>query len=282
MKGKRRGAGVFILSDPEKKEEETNIDVEITGDEIKALEPETDEVPEPESDEAYEAEANEALEPEVDDLPDPDADEAFDESADEAMQEIEDMYNTYNPGSESYVSYKDRYEDVKSSATTFILVGGIGLVIMLVLILDVFSLPFTTTAFFNFIMTAVFVIFIIVGIASEIMAASLKKKIAGEETAEMSIEQWLSENITAEKIDDGLDFGLSDEEKYFERMDAMKQIVTGSGLFDADDDFLENVLEKFYEEIFEGLTPEKTEEEPEDSEESEETEETEESEEEIF
>ena len=62
----------------------------------------------------------------------------------------------------SYVKLSDKYENIKSSAATMLIVGGVGLVLMALIIAKVIVLPISaeTSWLFYSVMGGVFIIFI--------------------------------------------------------------------------------------------------------------------------
>lgn len=152
-----------------------------------------------------------------------------------------------------YTSSKAKYEDINSSAITFLLVGGAGFIIMLLLMTDIIKLPFNiaTTVFFNTVMTGVFILFIIIGIVSAVSASKLKKKISYEIKTSADLKAWLNENVTADIIDSLIENDVADEEKYYERINIIKEYVLRSQFASVDEAFLDSLLEEFYGETFE-------------------------------
>ena len=79
----------------------------------------------------------------------------------------------------SYVKLSDKYEDIKSSAATMLIVGGVGLVLMALIIAKVIVLPISaeTSWLFYSVMGGVFIIFVIAGIVSFMHASRLRLKL---------------------------------------------------------------------------------------------------------
>lgn len=169
-------------------------------------------------------------------------------NAEERNQEFEDRERFLNSESKAYVSSKTKYEDVSSSAATLLLVGGVGLVLMILLITGVVTFPFniSTTWLFNVVMTLMFAIFIIVGIASAVNANKLKKKILTEDNTATLINEWCTDNIDTNAIDLLIAEELSEEEKYFERCAAIKDKICAA-FQDVDMEFLDALIEDIYD-----------------------------------
>lgn len=149
-----------------------------------------------------------------------------------------------------YVSHAEKYADVSSSAATFLLVGGVGLIAIILLMTGIISPPVSLTPFFYVVMTGVFALFIIIGIASLINAASLKKKIATDIETSSRIKTWLKENISAENINSLISDEISEDEKFFERTGIIKEKIALSEYADTDEAYIDALIEDFYNDIF--------------------------------
>lgn len=151
-----------------------------------------------------------------------DIQKAFDELSDEEKDELLENMRNAAPKAPTYVPMRTRYEDNKSSAVTFLLVGIVGAVAILLHIFGI--LDFNLTAFsqgmVNVVMGGLFVIFIIVGIVSAKNTSKYEAEAIKEEKQTKEITDWFNESFTAESIDeaceisntDSLDASNSDEE----------------------------------------------------------------------
>lgn len=122
-----------------------------------------------------------------------------------------------------YKSPEERYADMRSSAWTFLAVGGAGLVVMILALMGVYTFPFHDFALF--VMTALFAAFLIVGIASFKNAAALKELAASENKRIEEITAWYhTEGIHTETMT-SLDTSLSEELFYLQKYEAVCQII---------------------------------------------------------
>ena len=119
----------------------------------------------------------------------------------------------------AYVPKRARYEDNKSSAYTFFLVGGVGAVLVMLHIAGVFDFNLSSTSkiLVNTVMGALFVIFIIVGIVSAKNSAKYKKEALEEEAFTEHIKSFIHELYTPDGIDSAC--GVTDAAEAYERWD---------------------------------------------------------------
>ena len=113
----------------------------------------------------------------------------------------------------SYVKLSDKYEDIKSSAATMLIVGGVGLVLMALIIAKVIVLPISaeTSWLFYSVMGGVFIIFVIAGIVSFMHAKQVKIEAAEEDKLIDSINTWANDNLKISDLDQGLDLSQPNE-----------------------------------------------------------------------
>ena len=106
----------------------------------------------------------------------------------------------------SYVKLSDKYEDIKSSAATMLIVGGVGLVLMALIIAKVIVLPISaeTSWLFYSVMGGVFIIFVIAGIVSFMHAKQVKIEAAEEDKLIDSINTWANDNLKISDLDQDL------------------------------------------------------------------------------
>lgn len=153
-----------------------------------------------------------------------------------------------------YQDKKAKAEDFKSSAYTLLLVGIIGIAALFFLELGVF--PFRLLAPQKYItygvMGTLFVIFIIMGIASFRSAKQYVKEAAAEDEQTAKIKAWSLENIDAEIIRKNVDFDsdVTDEEKYFKYFEVIKTMISQE-FKSVNQLYLEEICEELYAEIFE-------------------------------
>ena len=127
----------------------------------------------------------------VNDLSDADSDCTENEFADSESENInENAGDNETSGQKSpesataaYVTKRTKYEDNKSSAFTFLLIGGVGVVLVILHIAGVinFNLSTFSKLLTNIVMGAMFIIFLIVGAVSAKNCTRYKREAAEEE-----------------------------------------------------------------------------------------------------
>ena len=111
------------------------------------------------------------------------------------------MSNTKNGG---FIKASDKYADMRSSASSLLIVGILGIVYMIIDTLGI--LPFTINPNDNWMllitMSALFIVFTLTGIYTYISCAKLKSTINEEEALTADIKEWMTNNLTAQMVDD--------------------------------------------------------------------------------
>ena len=160
-------------------------------------------------------------------------------------------------GREYHSVYKDNAQkaaDCKESGYTLVGVGALGLLAGILSAAGVIPMRMQgSAAVLSYgVMGTVFLIFLVVGIRSMQSAKSYRKKALKESNLKEQIMNWCRENLTAEKIETALtEEGLSEEEKYFKRTEQMKTLISHS-FINIEEGFLDNLIDEFYPELFEG------------------------------
>lgn len=154
----------------------------------------------------------------------------------------------------AYVPKRTRYEDNKSSAYTFFLVGGVGAVLVILHIAGVFDFNLTSTSriLVNTVMGTLFAIFLIVGIVSAKNSAKYKKEALAEEALTEQIKSFVHELYTTDGIDNAS--GVADTAEAYEKWDLRyhfieKQIKSEYPELAAD--YLEYITDMIYNELYE-------------------------------
>lgn len=148
-----------------------------------------------------------------------------------------------------YRKPEERYQDMHSSAWTFLMVGAAGLVVMVLCWLDIIRLPFNN--FVLFIMTALFVIFVGIGVVSYQSARKLKSGIAGENAFVEEVTAWYHATGCHSPVFSGLDENQPEELLYFQKSGMIRSILEEQfpGI---DPSLLEKLTDDFCEEDFSG------------------------------
>lgn len=152
-----------------------------------------------------------------------------------------------------YENSAERAADNKSSAYMLLIVGGLGLLVVALGIMGV--LPFRLTGTMKYmtygIMSALFILFIIMGIVSMKSYRIFAKKAESENSLRSTIEKWCLENVKSADFEGEISAAeVSEEEKYFKRASWMKEKISKKFL-NLDEAFLENFVDEIYDKIFE-------------------------------
>lgn len=112
-----------------------------------------------------------------------------------------------------YVKKKDKYTDLKFSGVSFIVFGILGAGLLTLNGLGYISI--FTNLFSSFIMTIVFIVFLIVGITSLLRAKKMKTMVSQEEKMSDDVLIWLEENVTDDWLDERYEDSQTEEANYF-------------------------------------------------------------------
>jgi hypothetical protein len=166
-------------------------------------------------------------------------------------EELQDIAKSKQPKPiipTAYVKKEEQYKDLKSSASTFIMVSLLGLAIVvlnLVGIIHIFngSMPYI-------VMTLLLLAFLYIGITSYTKSKKVQKEIEGENNVTEAINNWLSQNVTAEQLDDLTDPNETAEIRFFHKLEKMKEMITAV-FGELDDSYLDLLVEEYYNDNFE-------------------------------
>lgn len=152
-----------------------------------------------------------------------------------------------------YENSAERAADNKSSAYMLLIVGGLGLFVVVLGIAGV--LPFRLVGTMKYmtygIMSALFILFIIMGVVSMKSYRIFAKKAESENSLRNTIEKWCLENLKAADAPEEITKAdISEEEKYFKRASWMKGKISKQFL-NLDEAFLENFVDEIYDKVFE-------------------------------
>lgn len=156
-------------------------------------------------------------------------------------------------GNKAYVEMSTKYEDMKSTAYSFILVGAAGIVLMLLIFAGIVPLQFAAymKGIMGIVMGGLFLIFLIIGIRSYMQLGSLKSKVQKEQADTDAAKNWFFDSFRAKSVDEAMQISPEDElqQKYFQRSRFMKQQLHEQ-FPDYEEAFLDYLTELFYEELF--------------------------------
>lgn len=155
----------------------------------------------------------------------------------------------------TYESTASKYEDLKSSASAFYLVGGLILLLAIASLCGFINLPFygPSKILIHTVLLAMGTIFLFIGIRSSMKAKSIHSQIAVEEAKTQDIVDWFLNAYPKESLDQTLreEFGdLGEEELALKRMELIRDhLVTGQDL--PDEAYVDELCEQLYTQLFE-------------------------------
>lgn len=171
------------------------------------------------------------------------------------LKRIDSQQNmrTLSDGGKAYIEKSVKYEDMKSTAYSFLLVGGAGLILLILVFTGVIHVQFAVymKSIMGIVMGGMFFIFLMIGIRSYVQLKDLKTQTETERQEMELAKNWFYENFHAGSIDTAAGVSASDElqQKYFLRSQYMKLQL--SEQFPAyDDAFADYLTEQFYEELY--------------------------------
>lgn len=145
----------------------------------------------------------------------------------------------------AYRSPEERYADMRSSAWTFCIVGGIGLVIMILALIGILTFPFHDFALI--VMLLLFAGFFVSGIVSFRSAKKLQSLAASEHAFIAKITDWYhSEGMRSESVA-SIDVSLPEELFYLRKYEAVSLLIR-EHFPDIQEDLLNKLASDFCEE----------------------------------
>lgn len=127
-----------------------------------------------------------------------------------------------------YVKKDAAYEDTKSTAFTFLVVGLAGLLAIVLIALDVIHLnmeSYMRILMFS-VMGLLFVIFLVIGMRYQLLLKSLRQEIQEETVMTDEILKWFLDDYSSSAIDQKLaDPSLREEPLYFARYEMIEQLI---------------------------------------------------------
>lgn len=153
-----------------------------------------------------------------------------------------------------YRNSAQKAEENKTSAYTLLIVGAVGLAAILLILTGVIPL-YQNAAMTRYlvcgVMGTLFLLFVIFGIVSMKTFKVLSVKAKSEDSLVEELTKWCEENLTARRIDDGLfeTQEVAEEQKYFMRVDNMKQLIQEQ-FMNLEEGFLDHFVDEYYQNIF--------------------------------
>lgn len=147
----------------------------------------------------------------------------------------------------AYQEKDKKLAENKSTAYSFLLIGGGGLVLVLLFALDILPLPVAshTRILLGIVMTAIFIAFVVIGISHFRKIGQMKTDAAREKQQNTEIREWFLSTYQAE-LSETDDTG---EQLYFRRYEQMQEHLHTRypGL---PQDYEEYLLEQIYNELY--------------------------------
>jgi len=155
----------------------------------------------------------------------------------------------------NYVDSAERAEENRSSAWTLLLVGGVGLIVIVLNLLNIIHLPIYgfTKYMVSGLLGALCVIFVVAGIISIKKTKTYSSAATVEKDNKDKIIDWCKENEIAVKINMAIENefpDLPEEEVYFKRYEGLKFFVF-KNFQSMSLPFLEHVIDEIYDSLFE-------------------------------
>ena len=181
-----------------------------------------------------------------------DADE--ENKTEEPLKKNEDFdeESFFGGGDNTYVKKADKYDDVKSSAFTMLIVGLLGLIFITLTVTKVINLPIseTTSWLFYSIMGLVFLAFVVAGFFSFRRSIKLKDEAEIENKKIDEINEWVKENLTVDVVDSDIDTSETVEILYFARAEKIKNLLMHQ-FEDVDEGLIDLLTENIYQKLYE-------------------------------
>lgn len=171
------------------------------------------------------------------------------------LNQIDSQENLHalSDGNSAYVQMHTKYEDMKSTAYSFMLVGAAGIILMLLMFAGVLPVQFAAymKGIMGIVMGGMFLIFLVIGIRSYMQLGDLKVQVQKELEETEAAKNWFWEQFSAKSVDVSMEIRADEDmqQKFFKRTQFMKQKLQeqfpGYG-----EPFLDYLTEQFYEELF--------------------------------
>ncbi len=157
--------------------------------------------------------------------------------------------------SHAFVDKGQKYEDMASSATAFLIVGTVAAAVLVLSLTGMISLPFTGVM--KWIVTGMLVFMAVgsfaVAVSSKKSAAVLKTQITEEKDQTKEIIEWFLESYTPDDIDRRILFtesGLGPEEMSLRRFEWIQELlIIGKDL--PDQSYVDMLCDEIYSRLFE-------------------------------
>lgn len=169
-------------------------------------------------------------------------------------EEVPNVRNVKQTG--VYRNSKELSIDNKSSAYILLPIGLVGIVLLFLVWIDVIPLytKIISKLITTVLMGSTFVVFIVMGYISLKKGIEYDKKAVKEGDLTKEILKYFENNFTAEAIDENVGVSqlseLEDEEKYFKRVDCIKELITKQ-FMNLEDNYIEYMSDEIYTMLYE-------------------------------
>lgn len=184
----------------------------------------------------------------VDEFLTPDGDDASEEKPNSG----ELLKAASTQGGLTYMNSGAKAEENRSSAWVLLIVGVLGILVMALGITGILPFNIGNPYMFYGVMSAVFILFIVMGVVSMRNAKLFEKKAESENSLVDTLLKWSEENLTAEKIDAQIENAADTPEEalYYKRFEVIRSQMNHQ-FMNLDQQMLENLIDtKIYEQIF--------------------------------
>lgn len=160
-----------------------------------------------------------------------------------------------NAVSRAYMTKRQRYDDMSSSISAFISIGGIFFAFGILCWIGVINLPLGAGAYlvFKIVLTSMGVAALAVAFVTKRSAAAMLKGAVIEDARTKELVVWFADTYTARQMDEELlkeDPTLDENELYLRRFELIQDyLVTGHDL--PDQDYVDFLCEEIYGRVFE-------------------------------
>lgn len=165
----------------------------------------------------------------------------------------DETLHSLSGGLKTYVEKSVKYEDMKSTAYSFLFVGCAGMILLILALTGVLPLQFADYMKYmmSIVMGGLFLVFLIVGFLSFRKLSTLKTEIAAEQQNYSAAHGWFFDHYTAETLDEAcMASGTNDlQQRYYYRTAYMKKMLMEQ-FEDFEESFTDYLIEQFYEELY--------------------------------
>lgn len=121
----------------------------------------------------------------------------------------------------TYNSARSKHTDTRSSAWTFLIIGGAGFLFITLALIGVIAIPLSI--FSLAVMEIVFILFLIVALISFRQAMKLLDEISREDSLETRIRAWAAENLSSSELLADIEEDTAEEVRYLMASERIKK-----------------------------------------------------------